>query len=234
MKKLQWHCGHQGCRSFCAQTGNVNLSNWLKEKIVIIIVVASLIAVSSWLAFRPSTTPPDTGGVITGPKTVRKHIEQGQVYYAGGKYDEALLQTQLGLAIDGDFPGLNSGMAASLLKLGRYDAAQEALEREFKLLNSLERKTDDELTEYVKIIEENDYAGRSAVKVLRDRLGLIKAAAHYNQACLYSLKKDRQMALYALERAIEAGFSERSALLDDDLAFIRTDPSFNKILQTLR
>jgi transcriptional regulator GlxA family with amidase domain len=58
--------------------------------------------------------------------------------------------------------------------------------------------------------------------------------ANYNLACVLALSGDRRGALAAAERAAESGFGTRSLYLEDgDLASIRDDPRFAKLLERL-
>jgi arylsulfatase len=64
--------------------------------------------------------------------------------------------------------------------------------------------------------------------------GRVDAYAHYNLACLLARKGDREPALLALEAAVQKGYRYRPALENDpDLASLRNDPRFRKILADL-
>ena len=236
MKKLRWrHCGK--CRdleklgSFCGfgdkAPKNRIASNWFRERKGRIFVLL-LIAVVLFYVFWPRGTE-----IITIDPRVIEHFEKSSQYFDKEEYEKALSEAQLAFKIDRNFPGLNAGMAASMLRLAMYDEAHESLERELKLITRLERKTDDELKAYVEIFNVNDYAG------VREWFDFIRGTVYYTQTCLYSRKEDRQAALYAfekamysLEKAIEfCVFKPSQARSDEDLEFIRTDPEFSKILE---
>lgn len=58
------------------------------------------------------------------------------------------------------------------------------------------------------------------------------ALAHYNLACSYSLLKKIDHALRALRKAIELGYRDLRYLREDrDLAALRRDPRFRKLLR---
>jgi hypothetical protein len=57
----------------------------------------------------------------------------------------------------------------------------------------------------------------------------------YNLACSYSLLKDVDRSLDALERAIDLGFDDRKQIQSDpDLDNVRSDPRFHKIVASRR
>jgi len=58
--------------------------------------------------------------------------------------------------------------------------------------------------------------------------------AHYNLACSYSLLHRKKEALRSLRRAIALGYNDNAHIAtDSDLAFLRNDPSFHRILRGL-
>ena len=213
---------------------------FLTLKIAITTVALIAIVIGSFLALRP---PPCQCNLTPAQDVdidrLRQHLEQGMVYFAANRPHEALLAFEEGLSIDRNFSGLNLNKAASLLKLGRYDDARDALDKEFELVGCLELMADDELKKYAYMmdVEEKDDGRREIeqVKTLRTQLGNVRVMAYYNTACLYSLKKERRPAFDALRKALEAGFNDKEAMLSDpDMEFIRSDPEFAKILQTMK
>ena len=66
------------------------------------------------------------------------------------------------------------------------------------------------------------------------RLQPDNATAHYNLACSLALCKRRPDALRALRKAITLGYSDREWMLKDpDLACLKDDPNFKKLLGQL-
>ena len=66
------------------------------------------------------------------------------------------------------------------------------------------------------------------------RLQPDNATAHYNLACSLALCKRRPDALRALHKAITLGYSDREWMLKDpDLACLKDDPNFKKLLGQL-
>jgi tetratricopeptide (TPR) repeat protein len=64
--------------------------------------------------------------------------------------------------------------------------------------------------------------------------GPVDAQAHYNLACLLARKDAKEPALRALEAAVQQGYTNRAVLESDpDLAPLRDDPRFRKILAEL-
>ena len=62
--------------------------------------------------------------------------------------------------------------------------------------------------------------------------GLIAA---YNLACAYSLKKETDLAIEALEKAIEKGFDDVNQIEgDSDMDAIRDDERFKKLMEKIR
>jgi tetratricopeptide (TPR) repeat protein len=70
------------------------------------------------------------------------------------------------------------------------------------------------------------------------RLAELKAGdevVHYNLACDYSLLKQPELCLKALERAIELGYREFEYIEQDaDLDYIRQDPRFRELIAKYR
>ncbi len=57
------------------------------------------------------------------------------------------------------------------------------------------------------------------------------AEAHYNLACLYSVRNNTELALTSLDKALKNGFKDTDYLLHDpDLAFLRNFKEFNEVL----
>lgn len=57
---------------------------------------------------------------------------------------------------------------------------------------------------------------------------------HYNLACSYSLTRRRAEALESLQRSIELGYRDIAHLAkDEDLAFLRGDRTFHRIIRRL-
>jgi len=56
-------------------------------------------------------------------------------------------------------------------------------------------------------------------------------SAHYNAACAYALKRDKDKAFAALESAVKAGFDNWPTMRNDaDLELLRSDPRFVRLL----
>jgi tetratricopeptide (TPR) repeat protein len=57
------------------------------------------------------------------------------------------------------------------------------------------------------------------------------AEAHYNLACLYSVRNNTELALTALDNALKNGFKDTDYLMHDpDLAFLRNFKEFGEVL----
>jgi len=57
------------------------------------------------------------------------------------------------------------------------------------------------------------------------------ADAHYNLACIYSLRKNTDLALISLDKALKNGFKDNDHMFKDpDLAFIRNAKEFTDVL----
>lgn len=57
------------------------------------------------------------------------------------------------------------------------------------------------------------------------------AEAHYNLACLYSVRNNTELALMSLDNALKNGFKDTDYLFHDpDLAFLRNVKEFNEVL----
>ncbi len=80
----------------------------------------------------------------------------------------------------------------------------------------------------------NDLAGAIAAGKRAADLPDVKAEALVNLACFFARAGKRDEALHALEDAVGAGFNAKWRLqADDDLASVRSDPRFQKLLATL-
>jgi hypothetical protein len=168
-----------------------------------------------------------------------QYLKQGLFYAEMNRPEDALSEFEHGLLIDKNFLGLNANKAQALLKLKRYDEAKSALNKELELIRCMEMMSDDELKDYAYMLEVEEKIETlrpiEQAKKLRTRFGLVRAVSQYNLACLHSLKEEKALALDALNKAVESGFNDKRSLAEDpDLAFIRSDPAFTKILQELK
>ena len=134
----------------------------------------------------------------------RKHYSNAINYYMKYEFKEARDEFRQALTLDINFPGLNQWIADSSLKLKEYNEAEAALKKEFELLDCLDSMTDDEL-----IIHATS-KGMNEINVL-EMIVKARAESLYNLACVYSAKKERQLALGTLQEAIKAGFNEKDA-----------------------
>jgi thiol-disulfide isomerase/thioredoxin len=90
----------------------------------------------------------------------------------------------------------------------------------------------------VKQLEAKDYDGAlatfAAIRAETDKAGLndeqkreVMQLVHYNSACAYSLKGDKEKALDAFEKSLDAGFADWEHIGEDtDLDAIRKEPRF--------
>ena len=82
--------------------------------------------------------------------------------------------------------------------------------------------------------EKGLYAEGLEVDKRLSRLRPSDPIVHYNLACSFSLSRRRKEALDSLARSIELGYCDIAHLAADrDLAFLRGDPEFKRLLRRL-
>jgi protein O-mannosyl-transferase len=125
---------------------------------------------------------------------------------------------------------LTARLGGALAGLGKPEAAAEAFERAIAL-------GDDRPATLFHLAEVQLAAKRAkdAVKTLgRQAARRPSPSAFYNLATVQAVTGDSESALDSLERAFSLGFRERrSAEQDPDLASLRQDARFNKLLARL-
>jgi len=168
-----------------------------------------------------------------------QYLKQGMNYASQKKYDLALAEFQRALVIDKNFLSLNQNVGAAQLALKKYADAEAAFKTEVKLVDCLAPLNESQLMPfayYVEVVEQDPARRKTAQAAkLKSDVGKANADVHYNLACLYSLKKEKQPALEALRTAVDAGFSNKQALkVDSDLGYIRQMPEFREIAAKLQ
>jgi len=208
---------------------------------LLVVVVATLLLI---LMNKPDEPPPPGIGPCklqpvadaAAVARLRKHIEQGMKYAAENKPEDALSEFRQGLEIDKNFLGLNQNIAAALMLLGKYEEAESSLNKEIDLIDDCFKpiiKDDEDIAKLAYMLD-IEHVGSKA-KVFRERITTTRRLTAYNQACLYSLQKQKEPALDALREAIDLGFDDRKALdSDPNLSFIRTSAEFKKILSEIK
>jgi hypothetical protein len=168
-----------------------------------------------------------------------QYLKQGMNYASQRKFDLALAEFQPALAIDRNFLGLNQNVGSAQLALKKFTEAEGAFKAELKLTECLSGLSEDQLAAfgYFMEVEAKDPAARKKAQAekLRVELPKVKAAAHYNLACLYSIQRNREAGLESLRAAIQAGFNDRKALASDpDLAFLRKAAGYQQVVASAR
>jgi tetratricopeptide (TPR) repeat protein len=163
-----------------------------------------------------------------------QYLKQGMNYASQKKYELALSEFQQALVIDKNFLSLNQNVGAAQLALKKYTDAEAAFKTEVKLVDCLAPLNESQLVPFAYYVEvaEQDPGKRKTAQAtkLKKDVGKANADVHYNLACLYSRKKEKQPALDALRVAVNAGFSNREAMkVDPDLGYIRPMPEFREI-----
>ncbi len=168
-----------------------------------------------------------------------QYLKQGMNYASQKKYDLALAEFQQARTIDKNFLGLNGNAGAAQLGLKKYADAEASLNAELKLTECLASLNDSQLANFAYFMEvdEKDAGNKREAQAarLKSQLPKAKAEANYNLACAYSLQRQKEPALKALQAAIDAGYSNtRSLNSDPDLGFIRQAPEFRDIVARTR
>jgi len=163
-----------------------------------------------------------------------QYLKQGMNYASQKKFDLALPEFQAALAIDKNFLALNQNVGSALMASSKYSEAENAFKAELKLVDCLTPLNDTQLSSFAYFIEvdEQDPAKRKKAQTdtLKMRIPAIKADAHYNLACVYSLQKQKDSAIGELRAAVDSGFSDKKTLSSDpDLSFIRGSQDFRDI-----
>jgi uncharacterized protein YdbL (DUF1318 family) len=167
-----------------------------------------------------------------------QYLKQGMNYASQKKYDMALAEFQPALAIDKNFLGLNQNVGSADLALKKFPEAEAAFKAELKLVDCLSAMNDEQLSAFAYFLEvdgkDRTSREKAQAQALRAELPKVKAAAHFNMACLYSLQKKQEAGLESLKAAMASGFSNRKALTSDpDLAFLRTAAAFREVVASV-
>jgi len=162
------------------------------------------------------------------PLDVDSYLTRASDFYTRGDYEQALLACERAIDINPKDSRAHYNRGVILHTLGRYDEALAALERVLELNESNAMAHTNKGFVLLKLSRPEDalVACSRAVELKPDL-----ATAHYNKACAYAMLNRRDETLEALRQAIELDSKYREmARTDDDLAGLRDDPEFRKLV----
>ena len=168
------------------------------------------------------------------PKLADAYISRGIAYSGFGQYEKALTDYSKAIELNPKFALAYSNRGAAYFNLGRYEKGvadySKAIELNPKLADAYTNRGvaygglgqyEKALADYSKAIELNP----------SDRE---KSVLHYNTACVYSKLHDQAKAIQSLEESLRIGFLQyipvAAVRSDPDLAYIRNDARFEKLL----
>jgi serine/threonine protein kinase len=154
--------------------------------------------------------------------------------FAAGRYQEVLDIADAAIEASGEDYNVYVPISNSLGALGKDEAQRNMLQRRMAALeNHLKQVPEDARA---RVLLGGDYADLGRVEDALRELNLAltlranEASILYNAACAYCSLHKRTEALDALRKAWEAGFKDSAwARRDPDLAFIHSDPEFDRI-----
>lgn len=163
----------------------------------------------------------------------------GRALFASDRWQEAADLVERALEATGDDYNVYVPYGNALEALGRTEAARKHFERYMSVLEQqVEWVPEDTRARillactYAKLGRQSD-ATRELEKVLT--LGSTDPHTIYNAACTYGILRMKEEALATLKKAADAGFGEWDlASRDPDLACLREEPEFKRLLEQAR
>lgn len=186
-----------------------------------------------------SGPPPDAAcrpGAATAAAAAqaREHVEQGMRYADAFKHAEAQREFEASQALAPQWPGVRNLIAAARLAQNDPAGARAAIADEQRLLECL-RTLDDASLAALEPPGTPPPSGETAAARIRRRIDAVDAYTHFNLACVHAASKEVEPALAELRLAVARGFRDRQALMRDaDLAPLRSEPGFEKVLASLK
>lgn len=201
-----------------------------------------------------------TKAIHINPNMAEVYFNKGNIYSKKGEYDKAIINLTKALQIDPEHAKAYYSRGILYAKKGDFckfiadhTKAVQINPEYIKVLpnweDNWENETDVTISYLTKAIEINSdnptayllrghgyYEKKKYDMALSDLIKATKidknyAEAYYNIACIYSIKKDGNLALRYLNKAINCGFNDYELIKEDpDLDNIRAIEGFNELI----
>ncbi len=161
----------------------------------------------------------------------------GRALFESDRWKEAAELIDRALAVSGDDYNVYIPYANVLRALGENDAATKLEQRLITVLERQLQMVPEDVRALSLLAANYSRAGKSreAVAAAEKAVALRPkdSLSLYNAACTYGVLNMKPEALAMFRRAIEAGYRNRDyAARDDDLACLREDPEFQKLVKS--
>ena len=170
------------------------------------------------------------------PNDAQAHVMRGRALNSLRRFDEAAAAYENAQRIAPEHPAIPAGLGQVRFAQRRYSDAEpllnKAIENGFRnsLVYGQLAFAQLNLNKNEEAIRSYDAAFNAGIPPGANTRGL----AYYNMACAYARLKNSDKALEMLGKAIDEGFANRSTITTDaDLADLRSDPRFVKLLERL-
>ena len=160
----------------------------------------------------------------------------GTIHYSEGRFDDAVSSYQKAIELAPNRALIRRNLGDAYVKLGRRADARAAYDKAVQL------------AEAALTLNPNDATTMSQLGVYEAKLGRRRDAdrhtrgaiainpespdARYRRAVVLALNGEAEAALTELSEAFARGYAKRLALEDDDLATLRSRPSFQALVRT--
>lgn len=170
------------------------------------------------------------------PNDAQARVMLGRALNSLRKYDEAAAAFEAAQRIAPDHPAIPAGLGQVRFAQRRYGDAipllSKAIDNGFR--NSL---VYGQLAFSQMSVNRNEEAIRTYENAFQAGIppgANTRGVAYYNMACAYARLKNADKAFEMLGKAVDEGFSNRDTMTTDaDLAELRADPRFSKLLERL-
>lgn len=170
------------------------------------------------------------------PDVVRllQFLKQGMNYASQKRPELAIQEFEQVLKIDPNFLGAQMNIGSAWLAMKKYPQAEDAFNRELKLIDCLKQMKDEQLTGFSYMENTGPTSGQKEAEqgtLFRGQIARDEADLHYNLACLKSRQKQNRPAILELEKALAAGRIDKKSLqTDPDLQGIRSTAEFKALM----
>lgn len=174
--------------------------------------------------------------IAENPSDGTAHNQLGRMLAQLQRYDEAGAAYEKALALGVDHGGLYNGLAQIRMSQKRYEEAVNYFTKAVEL-GARNSFTYGQLALALMYVNRNEDAIKTYEKAFEAGIppgANTRGIAYYNMACSYVRLKQTDKAFESLNKAVDEGFNNRQTFeTDDDLAPLRTDARFQKLLERL-
>ncbi len=160
----------------------------------------------------------------------------GRCYFTSDRWQEAAALVERALAANGDDYNMYIPLVNALERLEQMEAARSLRQRHTRVLEQQLELVPEDVRARVLLAAHHAFFGEegAATGELQKAVALRPNDANilYNAACVYGIFQRKEEALAMLKKAKAVGYPNLDwAARDPDLACLRNDPEFNRLLQ---